>query len=688
MKSDGTRHPQIRQPDMNHSETSSTPGPQGTDEESNGSYMWHDDGAMGDLTPNLGPDSPVDAEIRNHDDSGSETGGGYFSHKDIREPESHTSLDEGLDREDRGGRETQRNATGSKETKGQESMSKEVRDHKTGGQQTWPTNSPPMGCPASDQAAIDASAQQNPRREALSQKLVDRFREETIQEFGEAVFDDYWEDFMREQEEKKGRLLPDARAIKEGPRKDSEESPKDHSTGRFGEGSWEESLRPLGEGFKPGSLDDPDSWSWASKQNNRMATASDASSPPSAASWSPPSKHSSGLPWTRDLLWSGRQSTLASVCRVSSEKTVPVEIETGLGDVYEGAGTADLYPSCHKPSSCADWKRPSDHGDPAPTTPRNKSRDTFISNNRSSALAFSIRDSGVHTMGIEDIRLENNRSDIRVQSPTSDKQQLRAKEDSPTPEDEEPEQWLTPPQTPKSTENGGCDPPSANLVQSTARKPSALEKASAAAEVLQAHEDAPHEAQPSKKEILAEQGPERRPVNELLSEAEASDRGQLRERERGLDQLAAAEETLPTARRLVPKQSIADADGTGSLLRVIVADHFNAWLDLLNLLHAAYERLYVWSNVSYQRLRHVGDAENTPEMPACPPIVLGSRVSGYILMMHAMLMIHLYVLSGLQRERLIWMMANRRTREYLLERIARFGGGRQQVWADWSCGRW
>ena len=573
-----------------------------------------------------------------------------------------------------------------------------------------------------------------------------------IQEFGEEVVDDYWEEFLREQEQNKQRLLPDAEA-KKGPRKDSKQSSEDHSTDRSDKDySWEASLRPLEEGFKPGSLDDLDSWSWASMQNNRMAKASDTSSPPLARPWSPLSEQSGGHIRMPDLPWSSRQNTLASVCRVSSENTAPVDIETGLGEVYEGAGTADRYPSCHRPFNCADWKRSSDREDPALTTPKSKSRNAFVLDNRSSALASSVRDPGLYTMGIEDIRLEKNKSDIRVQSPTSDGQQLRAKEEPATPEDEEPEQWVTPPQTPNSTEAGGCGPPAASLVRSTKGKPSAPENVSTATEGVQANEHASPEAQPSKiqlerqmfqplnylakpivqvsslisslrwftsaqnlteetlpklsvptskgqpsrgesskEEMLAEQGLERRSLNEVLSKvkasgAEASDRGQLMDGGHGSDQPAAAEETLPTARRLVFKQSIAnvDTDGTGGFLKAIVADHFNAWLDLLTLFHAICERFYVWSTISYQRLRLVGDAENTPELPTCPPIVLGSRVSGYILFMHAMLTIHLYVLSGLQRERLIWMMANQRTREYLLERMARYGGGGQLVWADWD----
>lgn len=112
--------------------------------------MWHDDGAMGDLTPPLMPGSPVDADIRNHHDSSSETGVGYFVHNEIREPEYHTSLVAGLDREDTGDKETRRNATGTGETKVREGMDKEVRDHKTEGQQTWSANKPSVGCSVSD----------------------------------------------------------------------------------------------------------------------------------------------------------------------------------------------------------------------------------------------------------------------------------------------------------------------------------------------------------------------------------------------------------------------------------------------------------------------------------------------------------------------------------------------------------
>lgn len=780
METPGARYPGIKRPDTECSEASSTTSSDSTGSESSGSCKWRDDGAMGDLTPNLGLDTPEGVENRSLDSPASENG---INHK------------------------------------------------------RSPSRKPPARPYSSEQASTHAAAQQSPRGETSGQDFDGQAKEKAIELINEdveqSVFDDYWEDFEREQEEEeKERLLAHAKSQKR-PDEDSEDSPKDHVKAGSHEDSRNVLLRPTGEELgpdDPDDSDDPDSWSWGSQQNNTTMEDDQRFSPPSVKSWSPPSSKGAGNHSTDDLPWSGHLRSLAPICRTSSEDSVPEQIETGLGDVYEGVGGADPFLSCRVPSSSTESMSAVDRDDATPTAPESKSRLAFASQTESPAPAALMRDVGVNAIDIDKSRIETRKSVSEAESTTTQEQQVPGEQLMLTPRDAKSKQWPTPPQIPKIEATKDPDLPPSNQLQTAAEEemftlgiptlrdgssspkeppknlpqkesqvievqhpknqpqeePPAVEKPlpeheapeepsvaekqpsengpeeePAVVEVLPFKEQPEPEAstfmplipmlilqflslvsppewsaparelfeekflgisddslrpksrrhdskrrprgqEVSETEDIVEPMPDQEAPKELLSEAkaniaketsggESSRGGPSAEQQSGgsqpeSEQLPATVQALSIPNKLAPKQPIeeAPANDPESLARAIVMDQFNAWLDLLTLFHCLSERAYVGSIATYQWLRHGGDTENIPETAPVLPIVFNSRASGYILLMHFMALIHFYVLTGLQRERLIWMLANRQTRNYLLERVARYGSGGQPLWADWD----
>lgn len=117
-------------------------------------------------------------------------------------------------------------------------------------------------------------------------------------------------------------------------------------------------------------------------------------------------------------------------------------------------------------------------------------------------------------------------------------------------------------------------------------------------------------------------------------------------------------------------------------------DQVNAWLDLVNLLDTLVEEGQDWCVTGYQKVRHMTDpgyiAEKATRVTRVRRVTLNSRLSVYILVMHIVVMMNAYTFASLQQERHVWATANRTTRQYLLERIHRYGGGGQPLWLNFD----
>lgn len=437
-------------------------------------------------------------------------------------------------------------------------------------------------------------------------------------------------------------------------------------------------------------------------------------------------------PWTE---FESAGVGVADIPAWSSQHTVSKTLNLHE-DTHEGCGYADPRLTCHQPASSADRRRASGYATPdlrsqtRLSSPEGKIHDDLLpryGESASSSVNLEISVNDAVDTDIDNTDAVENAPEAEPSISMLDEQQLTGEEDLPGPKSEALEEPTTLAQI-SEVQSPRDDPLTLLKEPHSPKEPLApTEEPAAPGEYLpklesQPTEDSFEEELRRVKDFLVPllgllflasiigTGPSRLDLGNKLSEEKYIEsrtdhmrsnggqdffkripqngrftRGEPIEEDPGV-RLQQGPENPSTSTETMSEQWVDGTKGSGlpSLVRIVLMDQVNAWLDLLNLLDIIRENALVWCIAGYQTIRHMSNPEYNRETRKARPIALKSRQTVYILVVYFVVVIHLYVLMGLRRERHIWTQANRTTRRYLLGRIHRYGAGRQPFWMDWD----